>query len=208
MDYRTLFRNIRARPGVYFLGSEFGYDQLTALVGGVDIGSQHSLLAGFREFLILELDGGNNLAWPELALRLSVPDTGRPLDPDADRTAVDGLFDLLDEFLAEVTDSRARTRIYHEYFQWLQRQRWYDGDLERFHALPAPPRVSLDEAATRLGLSRQAIFDLIAAGRLRPVRIGAELHILERHLSEVMAEQAAQHEAAKNSEPPTSTLPW
>jgi hypothetical protein len=58
---------------------------------------------------------------------------------------------LLDEFLAETADPRARIRIYHEYFLRLQQQSWYDTDLERFHASPTPPNVPLDEAATRLG---------------------------------------------------------
>lgn len=51
------------------------------------------------------------------------------------------------------------------------------------------------------------MFDLIADGRLRPARIGAELYTLECHLSEIAAERAAQHKAAKNSEPATPSTP-
>lgn len=43
MDYRTLLRNVRARPGMSFLEAEFGYGQLTAFITGLDIGSQYSM---------------------------------------------------------------------------------------------------------------------------------------------------------------------
>ncbi|MGV9334648.1 hypothetical protein [Nocardia sp. NPDC003726] len=190
MDYRGLLRNLRLRPGMYFARSELGYDKLVAFVTGVDIGSQGSMLAGFREFLILRLDGGNNLSWSGLVSRICVPDAARPLDGHDEQAAVDGLFDLLDEFLAETADHRARTRIHHEYFRWLQRQSWYT-DPERIHASPTSSYIPLDEAATRFGLDRSAVFDLIASGTLRPDRFGAQLYVSENHLSEVVAHLAA-----------------
>ncbi|MGK8524602.1 hypothetical protein ACRS6B_25020 [Nocardia asteroides] len=190
MDYRELLRNVSARPGMYFAGSELGYDKLVAFITGVDIGSQGSMLAGFREFLILKLDGGDNLAWFGLVIRICVPAAARPLGGDDEKAAVDGLFDLLDEFLAETADHHARTRIYHEYFRWLQRQSWYS-DPERVRASAASSNIPLEEAATRLGLDRSAVFDRIAAGTLRPVRVGAHLYVSEHHLAEVAALLAA-----------------
>ncbi|MET9029356.1 hypothetical protein ABZW96_27625 [Nocardia sp. NPDC004168] len=199
MDYREVLRDVRSRPGMFFGRSELGYDKLVAFITGLDIGSQDSMLTGFREFLILKLDGGDNLVWSGLVVELCVPAADRPLSGDDEQAAVDGLFDLLDEFLAETSDPRARSRIYHEYFLRLQRQCWYDVDLERFDASPTPPHILLVEAAARLGLERSAIFDLIARQTLRPARVGAELYVTERHLSEVVARLTANNERSSRS---------
>lgn len=111
MDYRELLRNLRLRPGMYLPGSSLSHSQLVAYVSGLAAG-QPGLLAGFREFLILKLDDGNHLAWPSLVVRLVVPDAARfqqpgaaPLSPTEDQAAVEGLFEALDEFLAETQKS-------------------------------------------------------------------------------------------------------
>jgi excisionase family DNA binding protein len=180
-----------------YLGSELSYDQLVAFVIGLELGNQPGPLDGFREFLVLKMDGGNNLVWSALAVRLSVPDASYPLGPAEDKAAVDGLFDLLDEFLAETGGLGAR-QIYREHFLWLQQQTWYHPELERFHSSPAPAVLALDEAAARLGVDRAAVFDLIASRELRPSRVGAQLLFLES--------QVAQLAAARDF-PPTDTRP-
>ena len=191
MDHRQMLRSVRLRPGMYFGGSTLRYDQLVAFVTGVDVGSQGALLAGFRELLVLKYDGGSNLAWFALVVRLRVPDASIPLGPEDDQAAVDGLFDLLDEFLAETGAAFGPARIYHEYFLWLQQQSWYKPELERFRVYPMPSVVVLEEAADRLGVDRSVMFDLIADRKLRPSRIGAELFFFESQLAEVAAQHAA-----------------
>ncbi len=201
MDHRQMLRSVRLRPGMYFGGSTLRYDQLVAFVTGVDMGSQGALLAGFREFLILKYDGGSNLWWSALVMRLRVPDASIPLETEDDQAAVNGLFDLLDEFLAETGSAFGATRIYHEYFLWLQQQSWYKPELERFQSYPAPPVVVLDEAAERLGVDRSAMFDLIAGRKLRPSRIGAELYFFESQLAEVAAQRAADPTVDPGADP-------
>jgi excisionase family DNA binding protein len=122
--------------------------------------------------------------WPALVTRLVVPQAVRPLSPEDDRVAVDGLFDLLDEFLAETT-AMGSGSIDREYFLWLQQQSWYNLDLERFHSSPPPQMVGSDEAAERLGVQRSALFDLVASGRLRSCRVGAEVLFTEHDISEL-----------------------
>jgi hypothetical protein len=168
---------------MFFGRSELTYDQLVNFVTGLELG-RPELLAGFREFLVLKLNDGSNLVWPALVTRLVVPHAARPLSPADDRAAVDGLFDLLDEFLAETTAMGSRA-IDREYFLWLQQQSWYNLDLERFHSSPAPQTFGLDEAAERIGVQRSAIFDLMASGRLRSCRGGAELLFTEHDISEL-----------------------
>jgi hypothetical protein len=54
----------------------------------------------------------------------------RPRTQDDDRQAVDGLLDVLDEFLAEFPEGRSRSRLFHEYFLWKQHLSFFDLDLE------------------------------------------------------------------------------
>lgn len=109
-------------------GSTLRYDQVVAFVSGMDIGSQHALLDGFREFLVLKLDSGNNLAWWALVRHLTVPDCPHPLAPAEEQVAVEGLFDLLDEFLAESGSPGGVATILREHQLWLRRQSWFDPD--------------------------------------------------------------------------------
>ncbi|MFG1624624.1 hypothetical protein [Kribbella sp. NPDC049227] len=192
-----MLRTVRLRPGMVFGRSELTYDQLVCFVTGLGFG-RPELLAGFREFLVLKLNDGSNFVWSALVTRLVVPQAGRPLSPADDRAALDGLFDLLDEFLAETTAMGSRS-IEREYFLWLQQQSWYNLDLERFHSSPAPQMVGLDEAAERLGVERSALFDLMASRRLRSFRAGAELLFTEHDISELESQIDSTGTAAPSS---------
>lgn len=89
-----------------------GYD--TALAGG--------LLAGFREWMIVRVDGGSNLAWTAL-VPLALDSS--PRDTDAQ---IEGFFQLLEEFLAAKNASDGLRRILHRYEAWLRGQDWYTPD--------------------------------------------------------------------------------
>jgi hypothetical protein len=136
--------------------------------------------------------------WPALVTRLAVPHAVHPLSPADDRAAVDGLFDLLDEFLAETTSTGSRP-IDREYFLWLQQQSWYNLDLERFHSSPAPQMLGLDQAAERLGVQRTALFDLMASRRLPSFRVGAELLFTEHDISKLEGQVDSTRTAAPSS---------
>ncbi|GLZ29396.1 hypothetical protein Lesp02_15860 [Lentzea sp. NBRC 105346] len=164
IDHRELLRSLRLRPGMYLGTSELPYERLVTYVLGLDQGS--AALDGFREFLVLKVGTGDNLTWPGLVGLL-----GGSMDEDA-RVAL--LFDLLDEFLAEV-QSAGRLAIYREYFAWLRAQPWHDVDLERFHGSPPLDLINVDDTAGLLGISRFEVFDLVARGELRPLRSGAEI---------------------------------
>ncbi len=171
-----MLRQVRRRPGMYFGRGELRYDKLVAFLEGLDIGAQNTVLDGFREYLILRLGEESSVWWPGLALRLTVPHAAPHPDTDADdQAAVAGLFDLLDEFLAEFPASRGRKRLFHEYFLWKQQLNFYDLDLERFRSSPPPDMLTLEEAGQILNLRRADLFDLVAAGQLEIFRAGAEL---------------------------------
>ncbi|MGW5190534.1 hypothetical protein ACWEOO_14835 [Kribbella sp. NPDC004138] len=185
MDYRELLRHVRLRPGMIFGRSGLTYEELVRFVIGLQHGRPDQL-SGFREFLVLKLNDGDNLGWPALVRRLVVPHAGRPLSPEDDQAAVHGLLDLLDEFLAETAGSGSRA-IDREYLLWLQQQSWYNLELARFDSSPAPRMLTLDEAADQLGLEREAVFDWMASRRLRSFRVGAELLLREGDVAQLRA---------------------
>jgi hypothetical protein len=121
VDYRTQFARVHGRPGLFGLDGSYG--QFCAYVDGVDTGNAGRLLTGFREWLVTRFGDGDNLVWQGLVLRLAFPDSTsiRPevlSDTEHNRTAVDSLFALLDEFLALTERRAALVQVYDEYLTW------------------------------------------------------------------------------------------
>jgi hypothetical protein len=171
---------------MYFGGSQLEYDQLVAFLIGLDIGAQGAVLDGFHEYLLLRLGEESSRGWPWLVLQITVPQTASHPGTDTDdQAAVAGLFDVLDEFLAEFPASRSRSRLYHEYFLWKQQLSFYDLDLERFRSSPAPDTVKLDEAGRMLNLSRGQVFDLAADGQLEIFRASGEALVRRSRVEEL-----------------------
>lgn len=180
MDHRELLRSVRRRPGMYFGRSDLRFDQLIAFVTGLDIGSGQLVLDGFREFLILRQDEESSFTWWSLVLKQCFGEFTFPLTPEQERTAIEAVFDLLDEFLAEVRGSWARARIHQEYLLWQQDHSPINLDLTRFRSAPPPPLLTLAEAADVLGVGTGEVLDLIATDTLPAFRRGAQV-LLRAH---------------------------
>jgi hypothetical protein len=101
------------------------YATMSAFVLGCDAGSCGGMLTGFREWLIVRLGTGNNLAWTGLNLHLAPGGFVHPLTSEADVAAVTTLFDLLDEFMEQRERHDGLLAIYGEYQSWLNTQTWY-----------------------------------------------------------------------------------
>lgn len=132
MDIHKLFNDFRQRPGMYTLGS---YSEAAAFVMGADMATGGDTLEGFREWLVVKNDGGNNLAWSALVLDLAFPKRSDPESApgessDANRIAIEKLFGLIDEFLEDKVD-RGLDTLNEEYQAWLQAQEWYDESVYR-----------------------------------------------------------------------------
>lgn len=123
------------------------YASACTFVAGYDAATDYAALEGFREFLIPQLDGGNNLVWWALTRHIVLGGCNEPLDEDADKAATDGLFRLLDEFLALRDQNGGMLRIYDDYLTWLKGQNWY-GKLQHF---VIPPRHTPDPAEEDVG---------------------------------------------------------
>jgi hypothetical protein len=176
---------------MYFGRSDLVFDTLVAFLVGLDLGTRGRLLEGFREYLILRLGEESSLWWPGLAVAVTVPQAApRPTTPDADRQAVDGLFDLLDEFLAEFPEDRGRGRLIHEYFLWKQHLSFFNLNLERFRSSPPPDVISVEEAMALLGIPRTALFDLVAAGDLEIFRVEASLQVSRARITDLRDQPA------------------
>jgi hypothetical protein len=129
MNYRELFADVHRRPGMFCLDGTF--HDFTVFMRGCEAGNDWQLLTGFREWLITRADGGNNLVWEALVLRLAFPDrsdepTREELAADStlNKAAVDRLFELVDEFLQRRVEHGGVAKIFDEYWHWRRAQPW------------------------------------------------------------------------------------
>ena len=185
MDHRELLRSVRRRPGMYFGRSELRFDQLVAFVTGLNLGSGQLLLDGLREFLILRQDEESSLTWSSLVLQHCFGECTFPLTPEQETVAIEAVFDLLDEFLAEVRGPHARARLHQEYLLWQQNNSPINLDLTRFRSSPPPPMLTLTEAAEVLGVDTGAVLDLIAADAIVAFRHGAQVLLRKQDVREL-----------------------
>ncbi len=128
-SYVELLKWLRLRPGNYVGSTRF--DVIAGYLQGLDAGNEGGLLQGFREFLVMKADDGVNLVWVGLVLLLALPDDqyesqSEFASPEAEKKAVDTLFDLLEEFMALRKENGGLRRIFRDYEKWLRQQDWYD----------------------------------------------------------------------------------
>jgi hypothetical protein len=66
-EFEEVVRRLCARPGMYVVPPTFG--SVCAYLSGFNAARGEGPLVGFREWLIVRSNGGNNLTWDGLALR-------------------------------------------------------------------------------------------------------------------------------------------
>ena len=175
-----------------YLVNPKSYDSLETYIQGIDDGASGALLTGFYEFLLLKLGEQDNLAWPGLVLRLAFGDyRSRPLSEGDEAIAIDHLFDLLDEFLAEIRGPHALRRLFHEYVLWDQTQPGYIADLIRFNSSPPSPVLTVAESAKALGVTERDVFDLIADNKLTALRSGATVFLRADQVAKLRSGQSS-----------------
>lgn len=105
------------------------FDTAVAFIQGFDAACNRGVLVGFREWLILKLEYGNNLAWPELFLRFAFPESeaARTQElPKADQRRLVGLlFEALEAFWNEKEATGGLQRLFVRHAEWLKTQDWY-----------------------------------------------------------------------------------
>ncbi|MEU7947361.1 hypothetical protein AB0C50_22010 [Micromonospora taraxaci] len=114
-------------------GVDGSFNSVAAFVLGFDAATNGGLLSGFREWLIVRINDGNNLAWPALAGRLLAVDCphgdpGRVCADCGDQGGFE-LLGVLDEFLAIKEERNGLAKIFDAYLEWLKKQQWYRSDM-------------------------------------------------------------------------------
>ena len=105
MSEREYFASVGERPGMFIGHSSF--HALTAFITGYDQSSaRHGApgLSGWHEWLVARRGRDCNHAWPGQVLHIALPDGWDnlwKLAPEHEARAIQVLFRLLDEFLAE-----------------------------------------------------------------------------------------------------------
>ncbi|MET7685777.1 hypothetical protein [Streptomyces sp. NPDC005423] len=105
MSEREYFASVGKRPGMVVGRSSF--HALTSFLTGYDQSSaRHRApgLSGWHEWLVARRGQRCNHAWPSQVLHIALPggwDNPWNLPPDHEARAIEVLFQLLDEFLAE-----------------------------------------------------------------------------------------------------------
>lgn len=119
MSLPPAIAKIKDRPGMYLRVNTF--DVVVSFIDGYNAAVSGGLLVGLREWLIVRVDGANNLAWPEIIL-FALGESGVRADQAA---LINGLFNILEEFMAEREGPDGLRRIYVAYEKWLGHQEWY-----------------------------------------------------------------------------------
>ena len=116
--------SVLKRPSMYLPTAS--YDAVVTYLLGYDAATQGGLLVGLREWLIVKLRDGNNLAWPALVLDLMQRVRSRESTvDDAEKRAVAFLHETLEQFFSERDARGGMRRIYGMYEAWLRQQEWY-----------------------------------------------------------------------------------
>jgi hypothetical protein len=126
VEYRELFEKVGKYPRMYLRRGT--YDEAVAFVLGCDAGNAWGLLTGFDEWLVIRLDGPNNLAWTELVLDSAFPGEAdydaALLRPGGQDHALKTLVELLTAFLDERKKRDGLRVIFDGYEAWVRRQPW------------------------------------------------------------------------------------
>jgi hypothetical protein len=185
MDFRDHLRAVQTTPGMFLVGlsttgggsspggARVAYGALVAYVLGLDVGADGRALDGFQEFVVMRSGGSPSIHWSGL-----IPSTvlgHEPADdhtPPDDQSAVEYLFEALDEFFAETQTRRGRLSLSREYTIWqaAQTEGTLRLQLERYSSTDPGPLLAVNDACAELSIDRRSLFDLVADGKLRARR--------------------------------------
>ncbi len=107
--------------------SQRTYTHVVAYLDGMNHAYENEFLKGFREWLIIRFNTGNNLCWDSIILQGLFEEGKIPnlnIEPQDNIFLINTLFDLLNTFLAE-RESLGLQSIEARYEKWLAEQEWY-----------------------------------------------------------------------------------
>lgn len=116
VEFLPLIQHLCKRPGMYVVPPQMG--TVIAFIDGFNVASNGEPLAGFREWLVVRANGGNNLAWGGIVQCMLRPNMR--VDEFC-QSNDEQLFQSLANLLTEFTDERnkfGKDKILHDYQQW------------------------------------------------------------------------------------------
>lgn len=119
--FEDMVRHLSTRPGMWVTPATFV--TVCAFLDGFDQGRDGAPLLGFKEWMVVRSNGGNNLAWFALANDL-VP------GQQDERRRIMGLGELIGEYL-QYREDQGITKVFYDYGKWLLRKSWYRGPLRK-----------------------------------------------------------------------------
>jgi hypothetical protein len=123
MSIPPILGDLLSRPAMHV--GPATYDAILGYMQGCDAAMRGGLLIGFREWLIVRVGEGNNLAWPELVELVSEAGEGDRGRASGDARRIAALHDLLGEFYKARNMANGLRRMMCAYEEWLAEQTWY-----------------------------------------------------------------------------------
>jgi hypothetical protein len=105
------------------------FSAVVAFLDGFNAARGGGPLLGFREWLVVKANTGNNLHWAGLVKLLN-----RPRPAEGGEREEGFWIETLGRVIAEYLAFRAEngiTKVYYDYGRWLVRHRWYRGPLRK-----------------------------------------------------------------------------
>lgn len=115
-EFEGLVRAICTRPGMWVASEIDSFGAVHGYISGFDHARGGAPLAGFQEWLVLRMDGGNNIGWPGTHRHHLEESTGA----HSDEQLLQALMALILEFL-ECRRQKGLTTILSDYASWLKR---------------------------------------------------------------------------------------
>ena len=114
--------HICERPGKFLPSGK--YEEVCAYIDGLH--AANGCLVGFREWLIVQLDTGNNFMWQAL-IDTQLHNESIPADRKASR-----LGEIINDFYqstgSTIGGSNGLLKVYVRYHGWLLEKSWYNSD--------------------------------------------------------------------------------
>jgi hypothetical protein len=123
-EFEQLVEGVCSRPSMYLSPPSLG--SVCAFLEGYDTGLKGAPLIGFREWMVVKLNGWNNVGWPGLAQRLISGEQGISRSEDAKLLLALGK--LLKQYL-DYRRTHGLTVVFTDYAEWLKQQEWYEEGL-------------------------------------------------------------------------------
>ena len=127
-ELAALVADLSARPGMFVQPVSVG--TVAAYIYGFNAARGSGPLLGFREWLIVRVNGGNNLPWVSLVMQLAPPGPESEAVEDRERRRISFMAETITEYLRYRQDNGV-TKVYYDYGKWLLRKRWYRGPLRK-----------------------------------------------------------------------------